>query len=32
MAQWNSAFLISNDLMEAINAFMEKRDPDFTGT
>jgi enoyl-CoA hydratase len=32
MAQWNSSFLISNDLMEAISAFMEKRDPDFTGT
>lgn len=32
MAQWNSSFLISNDLMEAINAFAEKRDPDFTGT
>ncbi|HEY7822044.1 MAG TPA: crotonase/enoyl-CoA hydratase family protein [Acidimicrobiia bacterium] len=32
MAQWNSSFLISNDLMEAINAYMENRDPDFTGT
>lgn len=32
MAQWNSSFLISNDLMEAMNAFMEKRDPDYTGT
>jgi enoyl-CoA hydratase len=32
MAQWNSSFLISNDLMEAINAYMEKRDPHFTGT
>jgi enoyl-CoA hydratase len=32
VAQWNSSFLASNDLMEAINAFMEKRDPDFTGT
>ena len=32
MAQWNSSFLISNDLMEAINAFTEKRDPNFTGT
>ena len=31
-AQWNSAFLVSNDLMEAISAFAEKRDPDFTGT
>lgn len=32
MAQWNSSFLISNDLMEAMSAFMEKRDPDYTGT
>lgn len=32
MAQWNSSFLISNDLMEAMNAYMENRDPDFTGT
>ena len=32
MAQWNSSFLVSNDLMEAVNAFMEKRDPDFSGT
>jgi enoyl-CoA hydratase len=32
VAQWNSSFLISNDLMEAIAAFSEKRDPDFTGT
>ena len=32
MAQWNSSFLISNDLMEAMSAFMERRDPDFTGT
>jgi len=32
VAQWNSSFLMSNDLMEAIAAFMEKRDPDFTGT
>lgn len=31
-AQWNAAFLISNDLMEALGAFGEKRDPDFTGT
>ena len=31
VAQWNSSFLLSNDLMEAINAFMEKRDPDFRG-
>lgn len=32
MAQWNSSFLISNDLMEAMNAYMENREPDFTGT
>jgi enoyl-CoA hydratase len=32
VAQWNSSFLVSNDLAEAINAFNEKRDPDFTGT
>ena len=31
-AQWNASFLISNDLMESINAYMEKRDPDYTGT
>jgi len=31
VAQWNSSFLFSNDLMEAVNAFMEKRDTDFTG-
>lgn len=32
VAQWNSSFLLSNDLYEAIAAFSEKRDPDFTGT
>lgn len=32
MAQWNSSYLVSNDLMEAMNAFMDKRDPDYTGT
>lgn len=32
VAQWNASYLLSNDLTEAINAFMEQRDPDFTGT
>lgn len=32
MAQWNASFLVSNDLMEAMSAFVENRDPDFTGT
>lgn len=32
MAQWNSSFLVSNDLMEAMAAFVEKRDPNYTGT
>lgn len=31
-AQWNAAFLISNDLTEAVSAYLEKRKPDFTGT
>lgn len=30
-AVWNSAFLASHDLMEAMTAFMEKRRPKFTG-
>lgn len=32
VAQWNSSFLVSNDLMEALSAFTEKRDPDYSGT
>lgn len=31
VAQWNSSFLLTSDLMEALTAFMEKRDPDFQG-
>jgi enoyl-CoA hydratase len=32
VAVWNAAFLASNDLSEAMMAFMERRPPRFSGT
>ncbi|MGH8951226.1 MAG: crotonase/enoyl-CoA hydratase family protein [Acidimicrobiia bacterium] len=32
VAQWNASFLISNDLLEAVTAYTEKRKPDFRGS
>jgi enoyl-CoA hydratase len=31
IAQFNAAFLVSNDLTEAISAFMQKRAPEYAG-
>ena len=31
VAAWNSAFLPSHDLAEAVAAFLQRRPPDFTG-
>jgi enoyl-CoA hydratase len=32
VALWSAAFIHSNDFAEAVTAFLEKRDPHFTGT
>jgi enoyl-CoA hydratase len=32
VARWNTSFIASNDLREAMTAFMERRAPNFTGT